>query len=173
MKKTKKNLSQEAPINDSVKLRGFFRIKMGEPDATGKVVKVAGDSGWFPNTIPNLGKDLFLSQLVGKMAGSLQVQYAALGTGGTLNATATALPGELTATNVRMAVTPSTVNSSGTLNFAFTLNSGVTNASGNISNVGLFAISNVSSGQPFAGNTYASSALATNQAVNGTYQIQF
>ena len=173
MKKTKKILTDAAPINDELRLRGFFRIKIGKPDENGAIKAVDGDSGWFKNTIPNLGKDLYLSQLVGKMAGSLQVQYAALGTGGTLNATATALPGELTATNVRMAVTPTTANSSGTLNFAFTLASGVTNASGNISNVGLFAISNVSSGQPFAGNTYASSALATNQAVNGTYQIQF
>jgi hypothetical protein len=107
------------------------------------------------------------------MAGSLYVAYAALGTGGTLNASTTALPAELTGTGLRMAVTPTTVNASGTVQFAFTLASGMTAGTGNISNVGLFAISNTTSGQVFAGNTYTSSALASNQAVNGSYQIQF
>ena len=164
MKKTKRIET----TNDGLKIRGFFRLKIGEPDKNG-VVNVAdgayGDSGWHENTITNLGKDAFLSQLLANMAGSLQVKYAALGTGGTLNATATALTGELTGTGLRMAVTPTTINQSGTVQFAFTLNSGFTAGTGNISNVGLFAISNATSGQVFAGNTYASSALASNQAV--------
>jgi len=174
MRKTKKILTKEAPINDELRLRGFFRIKVGRPMNENGTIGVAdGDSGWFPNTITNLGKDAYLSQLLAHMAGSLYVSYAALGTGGTLNATATALPGELTGTGLRMAVIATTINQSGTVQFAFTLNSGFTAATGNISNVALFAISNATSGQPFAGNTYASSALASNQAVNGSYQIQF
>ncbi|MHB8483584.1 MAG: hypothetical protein ACYDBV_12760 [Nitrospiria bacterium] len=172
MKKNKKILSDEAPINDAVKLRGFFRLKLGTPDSDGVVRAVDGDTGWFTNTITNLGKDQYLSQLLGAMAGSKQVSYVALGTGGTLNATATALPGELSgAAGLRTTVTASTVNASGTLNFQFTWNSGNANLTGNISNIALFNISNVTSGQPFAGNTYTSSALASNQAVNGTWNM--
>jgi hypothetical protein len=168
-----KIFTEEAPINDSVHLRGFFRIKLGKPDENGVVKVVNGDTGWFPNTITASGKDLYLSQLLGAMAGSQQVKYAALGTGTTVNSASSYLPGEITATNGRCAVTATTANASGTVNFAFTLASGISNATGNISNVGLFNYSSQGSGQIFAGNTFASSALTSNQAVNGTYQLQF
>lgn len=160
---TKKNKA-----HDSVSVRGFYKLKVGKPDANG-VVKVADyETDWIQNTITNLGKDEYLAQLLAGMSGSKQVNYAALGTGGAPAATDTSLAGELAdASNLRCAVTPTTLNASGTVQFAFTLNSGIVTTSHNIANVGLFNISNVTSGTIFAGNTYTSSTLATNQAVNG------
>jgi hypothetical protein len=46
-------------------------------------------------------------------------------------------------------------------------------ATANISNIGLFQQSNVTTGTLFAGNTYASSSCATNQNVNATYTVSF
>ena len=53
------------------------------------------------------------------------------------------------------------------------LASGVIAAASTIQNVGLFSGSTQGGGTMFAGNTYATSSLATNQAVNGTYNIAF
>lgn len=154
-------------------LKGFYRLKIVEADKDG-AVKVVGDSGWHKNQITNLGKDQYLAQLLGAMPGSKQVSYAALGTGGVPAATDTSLSGEITdAAGCRCAVSPTTTNSSGTVQFAFTLNSGIATAAHNISNIGLFNTSATAAGTLFAGNVYSSSALATNQAVNGSYQIRF
>lgn len=158
---------------DDVRAGGFFRIKIGEPDANGRVIRVAGDSGFRKNTIPNLGHQFFLVQALGAIAGSSQLGFAALGTGTAPAQADTALLGELTdAANCRCAITPSVV-ASDTLQCAFTLNSNITTANHTIQNVGLFAASTTAAGTLFAGNTYATSQLQTNQAVNGTYQIRF
>lgn len=167
--KTKKN---KQLAHEEIALRGFFRLKVVENN-NGQT-KVVGDTGWTKNQITNLGKDQYLAQLLGAMAGSKQVTYAALGTGGAPASTDTTLSGELgDASNCRCAVTPTTTNASGTVQFAFTLNSNIITASRAISNVGLFNTSTTQVGTLFAGNTYTSSALATNQAVNGSYQIRF
>lgn len=154
-------------------VRGFYRLKVGKPDAQGRVISVDGDSGYVENTVTNLGHQYFLVQALGAIAGSSQLSYAALGTGVAPAATDTSLAGEITdAAGMRCAITPSVV-ASDTLQCAFTLNSGITTANHTIQNVGLFATSTTSAGTIFAGNTYATSQLQTNQAVNGTYQIRF
>ena len=166
-----KNKHKDAAF-DEVPLRGFFRLKVVEKN--GEVTKVVGDSGWQKNQVTNLGKDQYLSQLLAGMAGSKQVTYAALGTGTAPGAADTSLNGELTdVAGCRCAVTPTTVNALGTVQFAFTLNSNVITAAKTIQNVGLFNTSTTATGTIFAGNTYTTSALATNQAVNGSYQIRF
>lgn len=150
-----------------VKARGFFRLKMLEDG------KVVGDTGWKENTVVNLGFDQYLCQTLAGMAGSNTISHAALGTGTAPGATATALDGELAdVAGCRCAVTPTTIASK-TVQFAFTLNSNVITAAKTIQNVGLFNTSTTSVGTIFAGNTYTTSALATNQAVNGSYQIRF
>lgn len=159
-------------IKEKITPAGFFRLQIVEDSDKG--VKVVGDSGWVKNTVTNLGKDQYLAQLLAGMAGSKQVSHAALGTGTAPGATGTSLEGELTdASNLRCAVSPTTVNSSGTVQFAFTLASGIITAAKTIQNVGLFNISTTAGGTIFAGNTYATSSLNTNQSVIGTYQIRF
>lgn len=155
--------------NDCLKARGFFRLQIREQDG-----KVAGDSGWRENTITNDGFEQYLCMSLAGMAGSKSVAYAMLGTGTAPGATATSLHGEITdVANARCAVTPTTINSK-TVQFAFTLASGVYTTAKTIQNIGLINHSSTATpGTIFAGNTYATSALNTNQSVNGSYQIRF
>lgn len=155
--------------NEGVKARGFYRLQIRDEDG-----KVSGDSGWRENTVVNLGFDQYLCQTLGGMAGSKTVSHAMLGTGTAPGAAATSLDGEITdVAGTRCAVTPTTIASK-TVQFAFTLNSGVYTANKTIQNVGLINHSSTATaGTIFAGNTYTTSALATNQSVNGSYQIRF
>lgn len=155
MKKTK----------DSVKVQGMFRVNITE---NGKVV---GDSGWRKNQITNLGFNQYLVGSLGNISGK-SVTHAALGTGGAPAASDTTLAGEQ---SVRAALTVATSSSSKTLRNTATFSSAASfvTASKNISNIGLFNTSTAATGTLFAGNTYASSTVATNQDVNVTYDILF
>lgn len=156
---------RKTKIAEKSGVRGFFRIAITE-DENG-VNKVVGDSGYKENQITNQGKVNFLAEALGSISGSSYIGWAALGTGTVVNPASTALPGELTGNaSLRMAVTPATTTYSGSsgVQFAFTLTSGNTAGTGTIQNVGLFANSVTSAGTIFAGNTYTTSALASNQA---------
>lgn len=160
--------SRKSPTRDGVRVRGFFHIKL--IDDKGAVV---GDSGLRENQIVDNGFQQFLQYCIIASAGSKTATHAAIGTGTVPGASATTLPGELTdAAGCRCALTTGTSGSK-TVSFTFTLASGITTAARTIQNVGLFNGSTTNAGTMFAGNTYATSALATNQAVNGTYQIIF
>ena len=167
-------MSKQA-IKDNTKVRGFFRVHIEEDG------KIVGDSGWHENQITNLGFNNFIVSSLGAIAGSSQVTYAALGTGGAPVATATSLSGEVSTNGsgsvVRAAVTAATSSNSKALVNTATFSSAASfiSAAANISNIGLFGVSGptTASGTLFAGNTYTSSALATNQNVNITYTINF
>ena len=152
-------------MQDVMQLRGFYRVQLtapGNPDV------IMGDSGWLQNQITNEGRRVVV-RLIGALAGSSQMSHAALGTGTQPGAADTTLNGEL-GENVRATVAAAT-NGSTSVQFTGTFsssNSFVT-ATRNISNIGLFFTS--SGGTIFAGNTYNSSACATNQNVNFTYTI--
>jgi len=150
--------------SDGVKARGFFRLQIQESDG-----RVAGDTGWKENQVTNEGFQDYLCKTLSGMAGSKTISYAMLGTGTAPGATATALDGEITdVAGTRCAVTPTTIASK-TVQFAFTLASSVYSAPKTIQNVGLINHSSTATaGTIFAGNTYTTSALATNQSVNGS-----
>ena len=151
---------------EGIKLQGFFRLQITENEK-GKE-KIVSDSGWRENQVTNLGiQDYLVDNLINN-AGEKYVSHIALGTGGAPASNATALAGELThASNARKAVSTSIV-ASRTAQFtaAFASSDSFVTASVNISNIGLFEISTTEGGTLFAGNTYASSSLATNQNVN-------
>ena len=160
------------PSRSEVKMRGIFRIQLVTHNDDGSL-EISGDSGWVENQITNTGYDNYLSRVIGALAGSSLASYAALGTGTAPGAAATNLPNELTdAANCRCTLNSSTTGSK-TVQFTFNLASNIITAARTINNVGLFAVSTTNAGSIFAGNTYATSSLATNQSVNGTYQIQF
>ena len=161
-------MEQEKSV-DGLRARGFFKLQIKDADG-----KVAGDSGWKENQIVNLGFQDYLCQGLAGMAGSKTISHAMLGTGTAPGATATALAGEITdVAAARAAVTPTTIASK-TIQFAFTIASNVYTEAKTIQNVGLINHSSTATaGTIFAGNTYATSALATNQSVNGSYQIRF
>jgi len=154
---------------DGIKASGFFRLQIREQDG-----KVAGDSGWRKNQVTNEGFQDYLCQTLAGMAGSKTVSFAMLGTGTVPGATATSLHGEITdVSTTRCAVTPTTIASK-TVQFAFTLASSVYTEPKTIQNVGLINHSSTATaGTIFCGNTYTTSALATNQSVYGSYQIRF
>lgn len=158
-------------VKEGVSAKGFFRLQITE-DKNGKT-KVVGDSGWMKNQVTNLGFDQFLCQTLAGMAGSKTVSHVALGTGGAPAATDTTLAGEIMSSTQRKTVSPSTIASK-TVQFTAAFNSvdSFTTATANISNVGLYNTT-ATGGTLFAGNTYSSSACATNQNVNVTYQIRF
>ena len=151
-----------------IKIHGFTRVQIEE---NGKVIGDTGFQG--PNQVTNLGFLNFLVKLIGASAGSSQIGFVAIGTGGAPASNATTLPGEIMSSTQRKAVTFATVGST-TAQFTATFSSSDSflTAAANISNIGLFAASNTDA-SIFAGNTYASSSCDTNQNVNVTYQIRF
>lgn len=160
-------MNKKKKVSSGINVRGFFRLAIVNPDGT-----VASDSGYKENQIVNNGYQDFLMYLLAGSAGSLRPSHAAIGTGTVPASNATVLAGELTETAGRMALTTGTSGSK-TVSYTFTLNSGVIAAASTIQNVGLFSGSTQAGGTMMAGNTYATSSLATNQAVNGTYQVIF
>jgi hypothetical protein len=152
-------------VSDGIKIRGFFRLQLEEDG------KIVGDSGWRENAVTNEGKRSYLARLLGAIAGSSQIGYAALGTGTAPGATATSLDGEL-GEGVRDAIAAATSGSTAVA-FTGTFASGdsFVTATRNLSNIGLFATN--AGGTLFAGNTFASSSCGTNQNVNYTYTITF
>lgn len=151
-------------IKDGIKVIGSYRLQITEEG------KVVGDTGWKQNQIVNLGFNQYLVMSLGSISGSKFITHVALGSGGAPAASATSISGEV---EKRAAVTAATSSGSKTLRLTATFDSAasfVTNTQ-NISNI---ALANTSSGGTiFSGNTYASSAVATNQNVNVTYDIIF
>lgn len=155
-------------IKDGVKVKGAFRLNIVDGD------KVVGDSGWNYNQVTNLGFNQYIVQSIGTGLTGKTISHVALGTGGAPAAADTSLSGE-NQISKRQAVTAATSSGSKTLRLTATFNSSdsFVTASKNISNIGLFNTSAVTTGTMFAGNTYASSSVATNQNVNVTYDIIF
>lgn len=152
--------------DEGLKVKGSFRLAIGE---NGEIV---GDSGWHENTIVNLGFQKYLVSSLGGIAGSYaKVSHITLGSGGTIGATFTALPGECVES--RAAVSAATTTGSKTVVFTATFASSDSYLSDTkaINNVGLVGAS--AAGTIFCGNTYASSSVATNQDVYATYTIVF
>jgi hypothetical protein len=154
---------------DGIRVRGFYRLKIVENPDTDDAI-VVGDSGWYENQVTNLGFNWYLAGLLGDIAGSSQVSYVAIGTGTVPGAAATTLAGEV---ELRTAVTAATSSNSKAVRFTATFTSAQSfvTTTEPISNIGLFRSLTV--GTLFAGNTYASSNVATNQNVNITYDITF
>ena len=157
------------------KVVGMFRVQIEEDG------HIVGDSGYKKNLITNQGFNNYIVNSLGTGLTGAKLSHAALGTGGAPIATDTTLTGEVVTNGsfsvVRAALTAATSSSSKTLRNTATFsssNSFIT-ASANISNIGLFGVSGPTSstGTLFAGNTYTSSTVATNQSVNVTYDIIF
>jgi hypothetical protein len=157
-----------------LKVKGMFRINIEEDG------QIVGDSGWHENLITNGGFLNMVNQMGTSLTGS-KISHAALGTGGAPGATDTTQTGEVVTNGsgsvVRAALTAATSSTSKTLHNTATFasaNSFIT-AAANISNVGLWQVSGplTSSGALMQGNSFTSSALATNQNVNLTYDLLF
>ncbi len=156
---------------DTVGLKGCFRLRIREDG------KIVGDSGWMKNLVTNDGVDKFFARCFAGSTGSLQISHLSIGTGGTPASDATGLTGETVDASLRAAVAlaftqRAASTGTATMQFAATLASSDSflTAAANISNIGLF--NSITNGTLMAGNTYTSSALATNQNVEMSYQIR-
>lgn len=163
-------------LKDRGRIRGMFRLNIVEDQKDG-TQKIVGDSGWHENLITNVGFLNMVNQMGTGLTGG-KIQAAALGTGTSPGATDTTQSGELTTSGTavaRAALTAATSSTSKTLHQTATFASGVFTASANISNIGLWTTSATStnSGTLVQENTYTSSSLATNQAVNISYDLIF
>lgn len=156
---------------DEIKVRGFFRINIIEHLPNGKQ-KIVGDSGYRKNLTVNLGFQDYICKTLAGASGSKTVSHVAIGTGAAPAATDTSLAGEIMSSTQRVTVSTSIISSK-TLQFtaAFLSANSFLTATANLSNVGLFNTS--STGTLLCGNTFTSSACATNQSVNITYQLRF
>jgi hypothetical protein len=161
-------MNADSDLFEGIKVRGMFRVVIREPDK--EEGEIVGDSGFCQNQITNDGFNQYLVSVLGAIAGSKQISHMGLGTGGAPATGATTLANEV---GTRQAVTAATSSTSKTVRFTATFAAGWHSSGGayNISNIGLF--NSLSGGTLFAGNTYASSSCASNQAVNTTYDIIF
>lgn len=155
---------------DRIPVKGCYRLHIVDPDGT-----IVGDSGWHENQVVNLGFNQYLALALMGNAGSKKVTHVALGTGTAPGAAATTLDGEITEVSSRAAVTTASSNTSKRARFTatFASASSFVSTTMTIKNIGLFNTSTRTTGTIFAGNTYATSTVATNQAVNVTYDIDF
>ncbi len=164
-------------MRDTLRIQGFSRV------AIAKDGKIIGDSGYVgPNRLVNAAYEYYLCKLLGSSAGSSQISYMAIGTGTIVATDATVLNGELSSATLgdkRKAVTLGFTQrgdstSPATLQFTATFGStdSVVTGSANISNIGLY-YSNAAANTIFAGNTYNSSQLSSNQDVYCTYEVRF
>ena len=162
---------RDAIPSDGLKIRGFFRLNIVDPDGT-----IAGDSGWCENTVTNDGKLGYLVRTLASSAGSSYLSYAALGEGTDGPAAAdTTLESEVVGTEGSQIRDAMTMQSSGSTALrctgTFASADSFVTATESIAEIGLFRSS--TGGTIFAGNTFDSSTVATNQAVNYTYDITF
>jgi hypothetical protein len=163
-------MSEEKTHPESnIKVRGFWRLQIVDEDGT-----IAGDSGIVKNLVTRHGFQHMLLNTGTSLTGT-KYSHVNVGTGGAPLTNATSLTGEVDGTggtNLRQVPTASTLAGSVTLRNLATMssaNSFISSASENISNVGIF---NHSDGASLcAGAAFASSACASNQNVNITYDI--
>lgn len=153
-------------FKETMKLRGFSRVQIA-----GKSGKIVGDSGWCgPNQVTLTG--FYYLGYNALVSGVFLAKSLGLGTGGMPASNATALAGELkntAAATLRVAFGYSVIGSKTHRAFG-TINPMAIGAGSNIANIGIFF--STYTNMLFAGNTYASSALASNQSVYYTYDIQ-
>lgn len=155
-------------------LEGFARVHLKE---NGELI---GNSGWVKNTVTDYGLDEGLGSVLIGDAGSKLIAYAALGEGSAPATNGTSLESEIDdAAASRDAVSKATVTSatgaSVTARFYGTFSSSDNHltATHDISNIGLFAISNVTAGTILSGVAYSSSNMNTNQDLEYTYEWRF
>jgi len=144
-----------------VAVKGFTRLQLVDR----KTRKIVGDTGFMENQITNYGlNSCIVAAPIG--AGSVQAAGILLGSGTVPASDAVALHQSLSkyySAFAQSAVIASltarmTVSFDGTLDAA------------TLSNIGIFA---ASTGTIIAGNTFASSAITTDQDVNCTYELRY
>ena len=156
-------------------LGGRFRVAIINPDGT-----VAGDSGWKKNVLTNVGvNDAILGRFMGLTASTQKIGYFALGKGqASITVSTTSMDSQCaggTMVAVTTATSGRTASSDGaTARYTATFTSNAFAASTTVGQAGLhFTTSGASSTALLCAATFASSTVATNQAINCSYDVVF
>jgi hypothetical protein len=174
---TKTRKKRSDPFKDAIGLRGFFRLRITEDEADG-TERIVSESPWVPNQVTNLGKSNYLCTPLANGT-ALMISRMSLGTGTVPAAADTTLNGELTEAGAGASTTrwrisvASLITGSTAVEFQATFNSSFSfvTTSHVIQNIAI--MNDTSTGTIFAGATYATSNLQTNQNVQASYRIQF
>jgi len=142
-------------------IKGFARLQIVDK----KSKKIVGDSGWFENQITNYGLN---SCICAAPIGAASVQAAGLMLGSGTNPASDAVALPLSNTDYYSAFGQSSVIDSLTARMSQSFDG--SEGAATIANIGVFA---ASTGSLLAGKTFASSALATTQSVNCTYEWRY
>jgi len=142
-------------------VKGFARLQIVDK----KTQKIVGDSGWFENQITNYGLN---SCIVAAPIGAASVVAAGLMLGSGTNPASDAVALPLSNTDYYSAFAQSSVIDSLTARMSQSFDGAAGAAT--LANIGVFA---ASTGSLLAGKSFASSALATTQSVNCTYEWRY
>ena len=142
-------------------IKGFFRVQMRDK-ASGKIV---GDSGMVENQVTDYGMQYCFVGAPIKGTSSVQVAGVMLGNGTVPASDATVLP---TANTDYYSTVGQAIN--GSTQGQLTQSFDGTLGAATLANMGLLAASD---GSLICGNTFASSALATTQDINITYNLNY
>lgn len=152
---------------DYIKLQGFARIQIHEYGPKGEPRhKLVSDTGIIgPNQKTNIGFLNYLNYLLGASAGSLQVGFAAVGTGGTPASNAGSLAGE------SMARKPTTYSAPSSTQVQWVASWASSDCTGSftVGNAGLYAHSSTLS--LMCGISTPGQTWNTNQSLSLTYQL--
>ena len=143
-------------------IKGFARLQIVD----NKSKKIVGDSGWFENQITNYGLN---SCIVAAPIGAASVQAAGLLLGSGTNPASDAVALDSShGTDYYSTFGQSSVIDSLTARMSQSFDG--SEGAVTLANIGVFA---ASTGSLLAGKTFASSALATTQSVNCTYEWRY
>jgi hypothetical protein len=155
-------MARRKSSGNKIAIKGFFRLQIKDKQ-TGKVV---GDTGYIENQITNYGMANCFVGGPAAAADSVQINGAVLGSGTDPASNATALDGSL-GTDYYSTVAEA-IN--GSTQAQFTQSYDNSYGAITLANIGLLA---ANTGSLIAGKTFASSAVATTQDINLTYNINY
>lgn len=157
-------------MKEGVKIKGCFRVRLGEDGPDGKPV-IVGDSGWQENMVVNLGVQDYICDWLcaGTDSAGKRVDTIMIGTGTAPASNATVIDGS---TVQSLIPAGTSIVSSRTFQITNDWTSG--EHPGGTPNVRNAALQEgTDGGTIFCGNTFASSAWNSNQGLSITYQVQF
>lgn len=158
-----KGVKMKKRKQDSITVKGFTRLQIvNREDGS-----VAGDTGWMQNQITNYGWESCIVALPLKCANSVQCSGMLLGSGTGVASSGTNLTASCTAGWIPFA--QSTVISSSTARATGTL-AGSDLGATTIQEIGIKA---VSTDTVIAAKSFTSSAIATTQDINASYELRY
>lgn len=167
--KTSKRTKKGSPMT-GIGIIGIARVNIVNPDGS-----IAADSGWHKNRITNVGLADYLCKTFLQAAGSQTVAYMAVGKGtDTLATNATAMTSQCAGSHMVTVSSSSSSRASSTDGvLARHLATFVSNGFAAATTIGQAGLHYATDGSIMCAATFVTSAVATNQAINCTYDISF